>query len=92
MKKYILTGLISLLPCFVSAGNIQVSVNGESSSQVECFVSCPSENGFPDVPSEYQCDELPEIGTEFTVIVKAIEKTDMQDVIYGLQVMAGIRK
>lgn len=95
MKRYIMAGLIFAFPALSSGMDMQVWVNGQEPAEVKCFVSCPSENGFPAVPAEYQCNAMPEIGSECSIIVMAAvpaEKVDLPKIIRDLQVLTGKRK
>lgn len=95
MKRYIMAGLIFVFPALSAGSDIQVYVNGQEPSEVKCFVSCPSENGFPNVPQEYPCNAMPEIGKGCTVMAMALtqaEKVDLPKIIRDLQVLTGGRE
>ena len=71
-----------------------VEVVSEYETKTTCFVSCPEEQGFPGIPKQYPCDELPALtgGCAVQVYTVVTVKKDLQLVIDTLQVLAGARK
>ena len=85
MKKELCLGLLLLNP-FSSIGatnEVEVFTNTFTSS-VTCYVSCPTEGGFPDVPKVYPCNKLPAMGDSCYVRVEVTIKKDLKLAIQTL--------
>lgn len=93
MKKIIIGAAILLMPLSVNSARLQITIDNNEPSLERCFVSCPEfPNGPPSIPKEYDCNNLPGITEDCTLIIKTISKKSLENAIINLQTLTGIRK
>ena len=93
MKKELCLGLLLLNPfsSYWATNEVEVFTNTFTSS-VTCYVSCPTEGGFPDVLKVYPCNKLPAMSESCYVRVEVTIKKDLKLAIDALQTLTDLKK